>query len=63
MPLTIRLGERKGKDKRNDAIVSERLVGSNIGFPEAGREALLDEIENTVHMLHSLGVVHMDLCL
>ena len=65
LPLTIRLGETKGPDKKGHFIVFERLVDFNMGFPEdpKDREKLLEAVIKVVALLHSLGVVHMDLYL
>jgi hypothetical protein len=65
LPLTIRLGETKGPNKRGHFIVFEKLVDFNMGFPEdqQDREKLLEAIIKVVALLHLLGVVHMDLYL
>ena len=65
LPITIRLGETKGSDKKGNFIVFKRLVDFSIGFPDnkEDREKLLNEINKVVFLLHRSGVVHMDLYL
>lgn len=65
LPITIRLGETKGANKKKHFIIFERLVDFNMGFPEnhRDREKLLEGIIGVASLLHRLGVIHMDLYL
>jgi serine/threonine protein kinase len=65
LPLTIRLGETKGGIRSKDIIVFDMLTGYEIGFPddEEDRKSLLKAICGAVSIVHSLGVIHMDIYL
>eukprot|EP00978_Attheya_sp_CCMP212_P027746 scaffold93667_cov48-Attheya_sp.AAC.1 len=65
LPLTIRLGETKGGIQSKDIILFDMLNGYEIGFPddEEDQKLLLKAICGAVSIVHSLGVIHMDLYL